>query len=216
MAEPRRIRIDGKAGFTGRIATNGYGSRAVRVIELAYGLGIISTESGESRHRRAFYPVVTTSSSFGMTVAFTTWEEREAFNRWITRYMRGVSTKAGTNGYMRIDVPSRRFERIAVFEGGIEYGEAVGDLAYTAKLDFCGSSDPIDGIKAVKQNLSVFRLPDDKIAKFYYPAGNQLSGAASLEGTIFDDTADPIPGPNDVGTDNPQPPVVPPFGEVPY
>lgn len=181
--------------MTGRITTNGHGSRAVRVISIAYGLGIISTES-EARSRRAFYPVVTTSSSFGMDIAFVSWEEREAFNQWLARWMRAVTTKAGTDGYMRIEVPGRRFTRTAVLDNGSgpTYGEAVTDVGYKVHLDFCGASDPIDSAIEIRRMLSVFRLPDEgrKQARHFYPGGKQVKGAASLEGTLFDQTEEEV------------------------
>lgn len=183
MAEPNP-RIDGKMGMTGRLSTIGYGSRLVRVTKVQDGLKIISS-SGEARSRRAFYPHATVNAKFILTIVFTSWSERESFNRWMRTYMNGVSTGKGTSGYMKVSVPGRRFVRIAVPEGELLYGDAVKNVTYPVDVTFVGIHDPVDDLN--HPSLSQMQMPkNDLISKHFYPTGLQVSGADSLEGTFFD------------------------------
>lgn len=192
MAEPTNIAL-GSNGRNARLKTNGHGQRLVKCIGLNYGLGIIAKGDGdESRSRKAFYPVVTTSSSFGIVIGFSSWQEREDFNTWMTGYMEAVSTSSGLNGWMEVAVPARNFLKTAVPEGDLDFGEGVGDTAYQITLNFVGASDPLDneGLTNKKAGISYFKPPGDKTGQGLYlsPAGRQLKGAESLEGTMFDDT----------------------------
>lgn len=177
-------------GLNATIRTGKHGSYRVRAVGLGYGLGVIATQE-ESKQRRAFYPLVTTSSSFTITLAFVSWEERERFNKWMSNFMEKVVNGRGFHAAMEIRVPSRDFIRTAVPEGPIEYGEGVTDVGYEMSISFVGSSDPVDPSKGAKAaELAYFEMPGKKkgrqISKHFYPAGHQLAGTGDLDGAIFD------------------------------
>lgn len=175
-------------GTNGIIRTEVAGSYRVKVVRLGHGLGIIAN-SGQAARRKVFYPVVTTSSSFGMTVAFSSWEERERFNNWMEGFIDKILNGRGFKAAMFVEVPSYRFTRVAVPEGPILYGEGLTDVGYETNISFVGATDPVDPTKGPKAaDLAYFRLPrrGSEVAKHFYPAADQLSGQSGLEGALFD------------------------------
>jgi hypothetical protein len=181
----------GNSGFNGQISAIGYGKRRVRCMGLVFGLGIIANSGSQSKNRRSFYSVVTTGSSFTITIGFVSYEEREDFGRWMRGFMEDVSDGRASSGFMTIQVPNRKFFRTAVPGDrgtGIVYGEAVGDMGYTLELSFVGASDPIKSNLSNRQaGLSYFKMPkNNDESRYFYPAGRQVAGAESLDGTIFD------------------------------
>lgn len=156
---------------------------------LQFGLGIIANTGAQAKTRRSFYSVVTTGSSFTIRVGFVSYEERGRFNQWMRQFMEDMVDGQAESGFMTIQVPKRKFFRTAVPNNDLVYGEAVGDLGYTLDLSYVGASDPIDSNLTTRQaGLSYFRGPqgDDSESRYFYPAGRQVSGAESLDGTIFD------------------------------
>lgn len=178
----------GDHGFNARISARGAGSRRIRVISLDFGLGIIASSDNEARNRRAFYPVVTTGSSFTMTLGFVSWGERERFNTWMHAFMEGVANGGSKYGTMTVRAPSHDFTRVAVPETDIEYGEGVKDVAYTMAVGFIGATDPVNLTLSQRMSgVSFFQGPkSDQESRYFYPQGRQIAGAESLDGTIFD------------------------------
>lgn len=178
----------GRYGHSGRISSRGIGGRRIRVVALDFGLGIIATSDGEARSRRAFYPVVTTGSSFTMTVAFISYEEREQFNQWMKDYMHSVARGTAKSGIMTIRVPARDFVRTAVPETDLAFGEGLTDIGYLTSIGFIGASDPVNmNLSKKMAGISYFKPPrGDQESSYFYPAGRQVRGAESLDGTIFD------------------------------
>jgi hypothetical protein len=185
----------GDFGFNGTISGKGIGTRRIRVVQLDMWLGIIAT-SGEARKSRAFYPVVTTGSSFVMGVAFVSYEEREAFSVWLEGYARSLANNKAKSGVMTIRVPYYDFTRVAVWEGEMEHGEAVTDVGYVLSMPFIGATDPVNlDLGSRMAGISYFKGPKgDQESQYFYPAGRQIRGAESLDGTLFD----PVPSGNSV------------------
>lgn len=201
----------GDHGFNARISSEGIGSRRIRVTGLGIKIGIVSTSEGEARSRRSYYPVVTTSSSFTMQVAFVTYEERERFNTWIRGYLEDLSEGRARSGFMTVVIPFMDFMRTCVLETPLDYGEGLTDLGYVTEMGFIGASEPMDinlGPKA--RGVSYFKkASDDTTSRYFYPAGRQIKGAEALDGTIFDPNApsgmpfDPVGGmPPEFDTDD--------------
>lgn len=178
-------------------ATKNFGSRSVMISEISYGIDIIATE-GEASQRTAFYPLAYDGSSFSVTLIFATWEDREAFSSWLRAYMEKVLTGHGFYASMTINCPVRDFVRVGIPQDQLEYGEGLTDVGYTVSLNFLGVTDPTDpNSSTLNSGVAYFKWPKkDKTTKYFYPSGQQLSGAASLEGTIFDTTPDVVAVPN--------------------
>lgn len=183
----------GDYGFNAQISAPGFGSRRVRATKLEFGLGIISTSDAEARERRAYYSIVTTGSSFTIEMGFVSVEERDQFSRWMKRFMVAVSRGDAKSGFQTIQVPSKKFTRVAVPEGDLAYGDGVKDVAYTVRMSYMGASDPLDlNLSQKMAGVSYFKGPKhDAESRYFYPAGRQVSGAESLDGTIFDPSRTP-------------------------
>jgi len=161
----------------------------VSVAAMMFGLGIIATSNDEARDRRGFYSIVTVGSSFTMGVGYTSWEEREAFNQWMRNFMESVASGTAKSGFMTISCPARNFYRTGVPDNDIVYGKGVRDVGYVTDLSFVGASNPLDlSLKQKMAGISYFKMPKkaDAAARYFYPAGRQVSGAEVLDGTIFD------------------------------
>lgn len=181
MAEPTNVTIPGTStGYNGLLSVTGYGSVAVRVESIRYGLELM-TSQGEAANYVAYYPHAVLDTQFSLSLVFRTWTEREAFNTWMSTYMRKVTTRQISRGSMRVSVPARRFVRSAVPHGTLDYGDDVAQAgkAYRTSVSFSGAASPT--LKS-----SSFQNVRDKTLATFYPAGTQLSGKASLAATIFD------------------------------
>jgi hypothetical protein len=196
MAEPTRVTIAGaRQGYNCRLTISRYGSFVCRVVSIAPSVKIIASDESAGR-RRAFYPFVTSGSSFEMAVVHAGWSEREAFNRWVRGYMTRIADNARIGGVVLVEVPARRFSRTAIPEGVLNYGEDVATPTYTSALSFVGASDAVSAIgQSSVGGDSYVQTPrqDYKTSRYFYPSGSQVSGAASLEGTIFDRTPNVAP-----------------------
>lgn len=153
-----------------------------------FGLDIIASADSEARSRRAFYPVVTDGSRFTISVGFTSWTEREGFNKWLANFMRSVSEGSAKHGTMTVRCPNRNFVRVGVPQGPVVYGEGIRDVAYTTDLAFVGATDPVDITVASKLVSALQPKSLNASNRFFYPTGQQIKGAESLEGTLFDPT----------------------------
>lgn len=178
----------GGFGYNAKISAPGFGSRRVRCDEIRWGIGIIASSDNEARSRRAFYSIVTVGSSYTATFAFRDWEEREAFTQWVSRFIRQVSSGRAEGGYMTFQCPSRNFYRTAVPDDVIEFGEGVNDMTYRVAMSFVGARDPLDlNLGKKMAGVSYFDGPKkNATSRYFYPAGRQVAGAESLDGTIFD------------------------------
>jgi len=178
--------------FNGLLSTSNLGSYRVRVDQIQFGLDITTTQ-GEAKTRAVLYPSAYESGSFSLVLHFMDWAEREKFNTWLQTYMEKTVNGHGFNATMHVSVPVRKFSRIAVPEDSVEFGEGVQDVGYQSSVSFIGVVDPTDPKSNVlNSGVSYFKWPQkDKQSRHFYPAGVQVSGAANLEGTIFDTTPDP-------------------------
>lgn len=193
------------SGFNATISGKSAGSRNVRVLNIDYGIEIIASADSEGRSRRAFYPVVTDDSSFAVVLQFVSWAEREDFNKWMSKFMVNVSEGGAKYGTLTVRVPSRKFTRVGVPQGQLEFGEGWNDVAYTAQMTFVAASDPVEP-SLKDSDVSRFQGPGG-VGQAFYPAGNQIKGAGSLDAYLFD-TA-PSGNPNFVFDQTVDSPVIP-------
>lgn len=183
-------------GYNCRMSVSGYGSIYCRTVSITPALKIISSDQKAHRHR-AFYPFITSGSSFSMTLVHASHAERETFNRWITTYLNKVLANESIGGTVLVEVPSRLFSRVAVPEEVVaNYGETVGDISYQTDLTFKGAKEPLSAIG--KDNVggdSYIKAArnGNATSRYFYPTGTQVAGAAKADGVMFDRAAAPLP-----------------------
>lgn len=194
----------GDYGFNAFIGSPGLGRRRIRVLDFTRKVSVISGES-EAKNRRGFFAQMVTSSGFSITLAFVSYGERGQFNRWLSNYMQAVVDGTAANGYMTVAIPHYDFVQTCVPETDLDFGEGYKDGLYTTQIGFVGASDPINlDLGARMAGVSYFQMPTDNVtSKYFYPSGRQVSGAESLDGTIFDQTV--MPGVSGPGPDAPDP-----------
>lgn len=174
--------------YNATLSTATEGSYDVWCSAIVKGISINAAE-GEASMRRVFYPQVITSSSFTAVLIFRSWRDRDQFDIWLSGFMTKVATGKGFQGSMKFDVPDLGFTRVAVPTGTIERGEGLTDVGYSMTLKFIGATDPTHPmVGSKKTGISYFRLPtrQKEVAKYFYPAGQQVRGAATFEGSLFD------------------------------
>lgn len=191
---PSKVTISGyPEGFNCLLTVRKYGSAAVRCTDVSYALTIGSTED-EAAAQRVYYPLNQYIAAYDLIFAFKSKAERDSLNNWLRNYMRKVSSNQSIGGYVFVQVPARNTAFNGIPLGPLTYGEQTPQvLQYTAQMRFVGASSPISAVgqKSALAGISQFKLPskDTKEAPYFYPAGNQQSGAVSLQGTLYD----PIP-----------------------
>lgn len=204
--------------FSGLLTTSISGSYFIRVTQIQHGLNIIAT-TGTAAKRKAFYPVVSTAADFTISIAFPDFEGRERFTNWMSDFMNKVTSGRGFRAAMKVEVPSHDFSRMAIPQGPLKYGDAVTDVRRDLDITFTAASDPTDLRLGTKHSgASYFQLPHrGGASQYFYPRGTQLSGAAALEGSLYDgaldgweiggglanfEDSDPIPGATESGSEN--------------
>lgn len=184
------------SSFNATITSADFGSRQIRVTKISSPLNIVASADSEARSRRAFYPTTVDGSAFRLVLAFKSYAERESFNTWMNKFMVGVSEGSAKHGTMTVQVPSRKFIQVGVPQGEVEYGQGVLDVGYEMTLTFLGAKSPVN-LSLSSKMAGVSYLQDARSnpkAQFFYPSSNQVKGAASLDGAIFD-TPGPVFGP---------------------
>lgn len=166
------------AGENCTLAVQTYGERRVVVTRVAYGLEILtSSNEDQSRSAKQFHTAKVAYGTFHLNMVFTSWEAREDFNIWMETYLRRLTNPGRQYLYpMRVTIPSRKFERIGIPQGGLRYGDEVARATYPAALVFHAATDPQ---KANLSELTATFKPaesDDPALAYLYPAGEQLSG----------------------------------------
>lgn len=156
------------------MGAGGYGSVAVKVESVEYGINIISSEA-EARNRRAFYVVKHTPGMFDLGLVFKNYDEIYTFAKWMSGYFKKLQDPDLNLGVMRVIVPSRHFDRMGVPSGAVPLGDNLEDTARRMTLSFIGTKDPV----ALNSDLiSKFAAPPNQSfeAPYFYPDGVQLGG----------------------------------------
>lgn len=180
----------GDYGFNCFIGAPGIGRRRVRVTRFVRKVNIIPGNEGEAKRRRSFSGVMVTASGFTIEIAFVSYEERGKFNRWLSKWMEDVVNNTSKTGVLTVSIPYYNFVQICVPETALEYGEGMGDMGYRLTMGFVGASDAINlDLGARMAGVSYFQQAESNTtSKYFYPAGKQVKGVESLDGTIFDTT----------------------------
>lgn len=148
-------------------------SRRVRCDALSYGIDVVSSED-VGRLSRTFNPHHTDSHSFSLRIVCSTHEEFTELNTWLHDFVK--STIQGKGTVMRVQVPSRDFDRVGVLQGGIEFGTHVGEVTFPITLTFIGARDAVTTTTAILSQFVPSGTDYKEYGQYFYPAGTQLSG----------------------------------------
>lgn len=161
-------------GFNGKFSNSFNGTYIVKIKDINYGVTITAAEE-EGRTYKVFYPARTEESAMNIVIEFAKWEQRERFNKWMRTYLDKLLNSSGQstqNGWMRVECPGRKFSRIAIPTGRLEYGEGALDTGYTLTITLMAADDPSKAADA-----SRYQGPSNKVvSSTFYPTGQQLSG----------------------------------------
>ena len=190
----------GNANCTISIAN--FGAVRVKAMRATHGMSVVAYNGGgQSRHGEAFYPSKRTSGSFELVLKFSSYEGYERVGVWLQRYMIWAGNPKALATPVRVQIPSRDFDKIGALEKGPSFGDQVAATSYEMNLGFVGARDPM---AMGGTYVSRFQRPKvkDPAAEYFYPAGTQLSGQQNgwdtaydylPEEGIFDDTPIDLP-----------------------
>ncbi len=167
----------------GLLSVAGYGEYRVTVTSISYGVQVVAGAPDEARNHRAFYMSKRTGGRFSLGLVFTSQADYGNFGRWIQGYGMKVSNPNAI-GAMRVTVPVRAFDRVAVPVAGVTFGESVGQITYPMVLQFDGARETGDfKSPAVSKFQQADTGPEE--SKFFYPAGIQLTGMGAADDILY-------------------------------
>lgn len=183
------------AGENALISIKNYGERRVVVTRVVHGMSVFAHNQepeAESRTRKAFLTYKRSSGSFDMTTVFTSSQRREVFCDWLRGYMVRISNPNAMTVPVRVIVPSREFDKTAMLEGDLVYGDRVGDIIYPLELSFMGASSPINRFDDSLRSKFSLPVSEDPALTYLYPAGSQLRAGQSPDDPVspFDENPD--------------------------
>lgn len=180
-----------------------WGTIYVKILQIGHGVHIASS-TVQTRFSRALYATKRTSGTFGLVIVCSSYDEYDSLGKWITGYGRKAASTEGGVGPVRVVVPSRNFDKVAI-PSGVTFGDAVGAITYPVSINFTGARDPVPHTPGF---ISSFSLPTgrdvDPALPYFYPGGTQLAGAAKGDDALYD-----------VVEDDSSAPSVPPPGFLP-
>jgi hypothetical protein len=182
------------AGENCVISVPNFGSIKLVVIRLVFGLNIFTFGAGgeiESRTAKQFHTSHRTSGSFDITMVFNSWPRYDEAMKWFERYIQWAADPNTDASPARVVVPSRRFDRTAVLEGGLTFGDQAGKVVYLVELSFKGARDPVTNIKS-SDLLAKFVPAEESELVRLLPASYGRSGRNSWDavGGLVDDVDD--------------------------
>ena len=165
----------------------------VKITRILFGLNIIGEEDhsqGGTKYNggyagRVFYNRQFFQSTFSITVALSTWEDRVDFVGWCIAYMQFVSNPYNGVGTtpMRVRGP-RGFDFSGVLTEGPELNNSVDDLVYVENLVFRGSQPTRNG--AVYAAPSTYtKAPNNPDSKYFYPAAGDFQVGQSADAFLY-------------------------------
>lgn len=165
-----------------RLSVKDWGSRKVLVTRIDYSVEALSNEASASKYK-AHYPLWIADTSFTLTFAFVSANERQNFCDWMSSFMRKASSHQIASGVMYVSVPSRKYARWGVPTGTLKYGDSTAQAGrvYSVAVTFLGATKPL-----AHGESSQFResKKDTKTTATFYPGGYQQGG--KLDSTLFD------------------------------
>lgn len=164
------------------LSAAGYGSVSVAISGFSHGIEIIGSQD-QARTRKAFYVSARTSTAFTITLLLGSDRSRyDLFVLWLKSYCDRRASPNGSVSDMRVQVPSRGFDRLAVPKSGIRFGDNLDEVGRKMSLSFIGARSPGDYLNPIS---SKFTNTTDADARYFYPGGVQLTAADDVEDVIF-------------------------------
>lgn len=166
------------------LSVDRFGSVNVIAETVSHGISLISygAGAGETRMFQSFYTSKRTSGSFDLGLVFPSYEDYERVMKWIERYGRWASNPHAIPSPMRVQIPSRNFNKTGIPETGITYGDKAGSVTYRVTLAFMGASSVLEhddeSISRVLKDVSTSELVH------LYPAGSP-GGGIGIEDAAF-------------------------------
>lgn len=143
---------------------------------------------------KVFYTRQVFQSTFSIEAIFSTYEEKEDFANWAIKYAQTISAWQRSNwaAYMRVQVPSRKFDFLGILTEGITKNVQVTDVTWTMDLVFRGSMPTPKGGKPPFVGYSSFSPPSannpnyDPQSIYFYPSDMNLNAAVgSKQDSIY-------------------------------
>lgn len=172
--------------YNGVLSIERYGERRVTVTTIDYGVGLQTSPVAHSRRGRNFFTIRRKSGSFEIGIVFTSHAEYESMMNWLKEYLFRTTIRESDVYPVRVIVPSRGFDMSGTLNGGLTYGDRVGQFTYKVTLSFGTGRDRL--ALNTGNNISEFNLPsaEDPALPYLYPAGSQLSGMMMGKDAILD------------------------------
>ena len=163
----------------------GYGSVSVPVERFSHGIDITGS-SDAARTRKAFYIEAVSASHFTVTILTGSDPGRFALlTLWFKSYGDRLANPNGGVGPMRVQVPSRNFDRLAILKSGVRFGETLDEVGRRITLSFIGARSPGDFDNPM---ASQFIDTTDTEGRYFYPGGKQLTVADDPEDSLYGGT----------------------------
>lgn len=170
------------AGENCTLSVAGYGASTVILERFSHGLDIIASQDS-GRQRKALYVSAVTASRFSITIALGSDPARAfLFFIWLKTYADRLANPNNGLGPMRVQVPSRNFDRMAILKTGIRVNENLEQINRRLTLGFIGARTPDDFANPM---ASEFVNTEDADARYFYPAGQQLTAADDPDDALF-------------------------------
>lgn len=170
------------AGENCTLTAAGYGSTTVLLERFSHGVEIIGSEDAGRLHK-AFYVKAVTASHFSITIMLGSNKTRAfLFLIWLKRYADQLASASSGVGPMRVQVPSRGFDRLAILKTGIRVSETLDEVNKKLTLGFIGARTPDDFANPM---ASQFVNTSDVDARYFYPGGQQLTASDDPDDALY-------------------------------
>lgn len=164
------------------LSASGYGQVGVVVSSFSHGMEVIGS-SDQGRNRKAFYASARTSTAFSITILLGSDRTRYAlFVLWLKSYCDRLASPNGGVAPMRVRIPSRNFDRLAVPRSGIRFGDNMEEISRKLVINFIGARSPDDFANPI---ASQFVNTTDADARYFYPGGVLLTAADDIEDALY-------------------------------
>lgn len=171
MAAPREITMTGAPrGFNGKIVHATLGTLYVMVERITRNVSINTAQDSASQ-AKTMYPLWVSQGGTVLHLVHRSHAERDKVNRWVERFQERSSSAMLDHNYVDVSVPNRRFQRRAMIQGTLIWGEDVSDVLLRTSLTLVGAADPV---QRYTDRSRVKLSTTDYVSTYFYPSGNQV------------------------------------------
>lgn len=170
------------AGENAVIGAIGYPAQYFKITRIEYGTSPVYVTTQAAQTREVYF-YNNTLDDFVITLEFSSYDDYQNAATWFTNYQWQVGNPNNTTlSQMVVWCPVRNFAKYGYPKTGVSFGDQVGELTYTMTLGFIGTLDPTQP----SEQASYQAAGSDPTAQYFYPLGNQVSGASAADSSIFD------------------------------